>query len=568
MRAIRLLIPPCAVALLGAVLALAGPNAQAAQQPSPTPPAASSTTPPAIAQPTPPTDPLDRLQAALDAERDHRNKDAQSKKKKEARNSAEHNAAEYYKDKSERIQRVRNLPEAEKAAALADLVHDLHSTGRSDELVQVSGDLLDQAEKKRAAETVAYIERAEKTLQQTGETVLRAKEPKELDSSIQEIGRLIDSTPTHNNPANTGLYRLTNRLKGAVPFLHRWQDYLQAQARQDPEAAGNIMRSIASQTSISDDTPLVPRSEILARVPAEPASRELLTPNDADKQTEGETHAALREILAGTRTLDDIPAALGKLDELKKKPVRNPVFNAQASGLDAAVSALEALQAARRSLQADAEFSIAVPQLHPVLTGSSRGPEEEITRLRADLLALALPRVLGAGDEKPAPGERLEAVLRRLVEAARQRGDWDMVLRGVELSRQLGTTPGAYTSSDLSSEKEAFRQFRIGQTMESAGQAQQAAAAYLLALKTGVQDLPVSLIGERLGAIQKDHPQDYAAANTFILNQPAAAPKPATTTDTDARITTGYGIDPSGNLGGTVSISFNLVVPRRNPAGK
>ncbi len=151
---------------------------------------------------------------------------------------------------------------------------------------------------------------------------------------------------------------------------------------------------------------------------------------------------------------------------------------------------------------------------------SKPGLEPRLVALRAELIQMALPRLLDAPGEKAAAGEGVDVFLRRLIEAAKKRADWTAVVQGLDLSRSLATGNNAYATSN-GQETEAFKQFFTGLNMETAGQYQQAVIAYLNALRTGVQDLPTTVIGEHLAAIQREHPADYTTANTYSLNPPA-----------------------------------------------
>ena len=133
-------------------------------------------------------------------------------------------------------------------------------------------------------------------IKRAGEVVRRAKEPKELDGLTADFGHLQESQV----PSNGRDQRLQQRIQGSVSFLTRWQEYLAAQVRGDDQAVNNALRNLGENGY--NHPLLIPRSEVLARLPDSSASSGVRRPG---KHSHEDTTAATNEILDGTRNLNN-----------------------------------------------------------------------------------------------------------------------------------------------------------------------------------------------------------------------------------------------------------------------
>ena len=474
------------------LLAAAGANSARAQSPSP------------AASPTP--DPLAPVESALRDERE-----AIRQKAEEAAASSRYAADNF--DSSHRYlleQARQQLLRGEDDSALNTLAQ-IRAAAAGDKLVKACDTLIEQLRKTRAERESALESEADTLFKRAGDEVLRATQPKDLDATLHELTRLSGSRIRHSS-SDDNVGRILNHLQTAISFVNRWQDYLFSLGRGDETAAANILRGLADSTSTYSQFPIVPRSEILARLPT---SRSLDS-NTTTPRTRpaSEFNAAVAAILDETRTLDDLPAAVRKLSDLRKEAASD-----SNSDLGAALNGLQAMQKARLEIQSGMAVTI---DLSVGRGESSQHPavENKIIPLRAELIRLALPRLLNLPDEKPAANEGTNAFLRRLIDAARQRADWVTVQRGLDLSHAIALAQGTSFADDTR-ESEAFKGFLSGLNLETAGQYEPAVIAFFGALKSGTPSMPSALIGEHLDAIQKAHPKEFADGKSYVLNPPA-----------------------------------------------
>ena len=134
-----------------------------------------------------------------------------------------------------------------------------------------------------------------------------------------------------------------------------------------------------------------------------------------------------------------------------------------------------------------------------------------IVHLHGDLLLFALPRFLQLPDnEKPVSGETVETYMRRMTELARKNSDWDLLGRVLEARRQITLHVAGTWSSDALEHYSAFNSFQRARVAERAHQYAAAATLYQTALRQGGDFIPPEIIGERLDAIKKEHPVEFA----------------------------------------------------------
>lgn len=449
-----------------------------------------------------PADPLDALQKALHAEHEA---------KMHAGGPAAGGGRETYEARSylEGIRQSMSRGDDRNALSTIHQIEDMSST---EEVHRACAALVDKINKDHTAREQAYVTELDVAIKRAGEIALRAKDPKELDGPITDFNRLAESRTSSDNRDS----RTQQKIQGGINFLNHWQEYLAAHVKGDDAAATNALQNLGSGSS--GLTMFVPRSEVLARMPG------------SNRRPPAEVSAIVADVLDHTRTLDDIPATLSKLSEYGTHNNNGSTSFDGTTDLGVAVYNLQAIQKVRAELQAGIATTINVNTLRATEGSTRAGIEGKLTGLRAELIKATLPRLLDAADERPTEGESVNDFLRRLIELAKKRGDWPAVARGLDLGRNLAPGQNNYTTANAQ-ETEAFRQFFAGLNLEAAGQYAQAVLAYLGALKTGAQELPASVVGEHLAAIEKAHPQEFAEANAALLNPP---PSPS-------------GIDPARN---------------------
>ena len=100
------------------------------------------------------------------------------------------------------------------------------------------------------------------------------------------------------------------------------------------------------------------------------------------------------------------------------------------------------------------------------------------------------------------------------------REDWPLLQKGLTAQTYLnrnsliGSTTAGNISTGVDSLLAALNQ-------EAAGQYALAVVSYQNALKTSNTNIPAKLIGDKLAAIQKDHPKEYEQGMQLVLSPPA-----------------------------------------------
>lgn len=445
-------------------------------------------------------DPFDALQKALNAEH-------------EAKTRATAGAGREVYETRSYLESMRGALGRGEDATVLNTVNQIEATATTEEVRRACVAIAKKIDKDRIAREQAFAAEVDVAVKRAAEIILRAKSPKEIDGVIADFNRLSEPRA---GASSDGDNRMAQKLQGILSFLNGWQDYLDARARGDDQAATNALTSLGAADY--NHVQVVPRSEILTRLSGkgDPAGGH-------GRRTPAETNAAVAELLDRTRTLDDLPEILTKLGELASRGANGAPLDPSID-LATAIADLQALQRMRAELQSGIATTVSVNTLHA--EGSQRtGSEGRLTALRAEVIKEALPRLLDAADEKAAEGEGVGGLLRRLIERAKKRGDWVMVSRGIELGRGLATGESNHTSAS-EQETEAFRQYFAGLNLEAAGQYAAAVTAYLGALKTGARELPATVVGEHLAAIAKAHPKEFAEGNGEPADPPPAPAVP------------------------------------------
>jgi hypothetical protein len=114
----------------------------------------------------------------------------------------------------------------------------------------------------------------------------------------------------------------------------------------------------------------------------------------------------------------------------------------------------------------------------------------------------------------PKPGETVDAYIQRVADQAKAAGDVPLMTRARDVQRWLGA--GGYQGG--SENNPAITMFMAGQNQETAGQFMLAIMSYENALRIGRDDVPAKAIGDRLKALQTEHPGEFEEAMKNILN--------------------------------------------------
>lgn len=305
-----------------------------------------------------------------------------------------------------------------------NFVQSISSNEASEALRNACQSLAPQLRKEKTEKEEALNNEAEAEVRQACDLLFKISDPKELDDSRQSLARWLekrgDMPPMEvSNPRNE---RTRKSVQGALSFVTRWQDYLAARAAgTDERMLNETLRSLANNADTGVNLPLQ-RSAILALIRPTRAERPNPTPTAA-RTSAAEVSVALNAALDRAKTLDDLPTVIRDVQVIRDEQAGG--YNGtNANDLNAALAALQTYHQTYLEFRAGLRTSLdMMSNRYDISTRISGGIESHLVALRAQLVALELPRLLGAATEKPAPGESLDLFWRRLVDAAKKRGD-------------------------------------------------------------------------------------------------------------------------------------------------
>ncbi len=338
-------------------------------------------------------------------------------------------------------------------------------------------------------------------LQAARKAVEQAQAPADLDATLSTLGNLRKELASEFQTSK--MRPAQEELNNAQRFVTLWQNYLVAkQAGNAPEAMESL-RGLAN----SEGAALLPRSSILELLEKAKAAAKPAAPPEAEGVQGPAAYAELEKIAADTKSLDDLEGSMRRLREIRFGGQRNPDVSLAAQGF------LMSLESINRSYQQyKAGLPVMVSMLPPESGGGGTGPGNAVSgpvlsRLTADLILLTLPRYVGAPPDATAkPGESPQQLLTRLFQEAEARRDYPGMMRAAEARRTV-LRVGSFSRADT----DGFTSLLAAQNQEAAGQFLLAVVSYQAALNTGSDLVPAKVIGERLDALKRDHPEDFNA---------------------------------------------------------
>jgi len=321
-------------------------------------------------------------------------------------------------------------------------------------------------------------------IHRASDVVLKARKASDLDASLIELQRLA-AAPARFSSGNPERESAVSRLRDAARFVQQWQNYLWA---VEGEKFNNGIR-ILTDLAQTQQSPLdVPRSEILAR------ARSL----EGKDKAQVDTDAA--PILKSIHSLDDLPTALMQLRSGTHPPYQSQTLSNLVNGLDAVCKAYLA-------------FKEGVATTLPPTYWQTGDSNPIVTRLRAELLLLVLPRILGVEQrDSPKAGETVEGYLVRMRAVAIAHHDFELLSRTISAAREISASIAGPGQSLIGQDYTSFLCWREGQNAERAKRFLEAALAYRRALNSATSAVPIEFIGQRLDAIEKEHPNEYKQA--------------------------------------------------------
>jgi len=321
-------------------------------------------------------------------------------------------------------------------------------------------------------------------LRRASDVVLKARKASDLDASLIELHRLA-AAPARFSSGNPERESSVNRLRDAARFVQQWQNYLWA---VEGEKFSNGIR-ILTDLAQTQQSPLdVPRSEILARARSLEGKDKAQVDRDA------------APILQSIHSLDDLPTALMQLRSGTHPPYQSQPLSNLVNGLDSVCKAYLA-------------FKEGVATTLPPTYWQTGDTNPIVTHLRGELLLLVLPRILGVEQtDQPKAGETVEGYLVRMRAVAIAHHDFELLSRTISAAREISASIAGPGQSLIGQDYTSFLYWREGQNAERAKRFFEAALAYRRALSSATSAVPVEFIGQRLDAIEKEHPDEYKQA--------------------------------------------------------
>jgi hypothetical protein len=363
----------------------------------------------------------------------------------------------------------------------------------SDEVQEAVANVLAEIKKDRKEKADAEAVNLKALIQQAGAQILKAKKPEDLDDMIAQLQKSQGNRYGGGGitPGNQALYQ---QVAGALEFTKQWQDYLSHLATGQTELATRDLQSLSQNNNVSI---LIPRSKLLeleapGKMPAPITST----------STAPAAPSPVQVIFDDMKTLDDVEPAMQRLAPLR--PGNGEAQNAY--------NMLSQLLNDYHNLKAG------LPAQFNVNNSFGNGPTIPAP-IRTQFLLLTLQARFGSyKGPPPAPTEKPADFVSQVIADATSREDWALLQNAVQARSYLQQSPGlgysVINSGGLTSLVAASHQ-------EIAGQYALAVASYEMALKSDDPDIPAKAIGDKLAAIQRDHPKEYADGMQMTFSPPS-----------------------------------------------
>jgi hypothetical protein len=365
----------------------------------------------------------------------------------------------------------------------------------STEVQEATTNLLNEIKKERKEKTDAEIASVKALLTRAGTAITQAKKPEDLDDLIAEMGRHANNQ-YGGNSALQGDQELLRRLTSANEFVKQWQNYLAHMANGQTDLARNDLQNLSNNNGGEG---LLPRSKLLElEAPDKLIAQQGSKPAPAVSGPAAQAQA----LLDGMKTLDDIKPALPRLEQLCQgdmQALQN--VNNQLNQLEANYEDLKAGLPA----QSNINFNL----------GGINVP----AAIRSQFLLFTLQaRFDSYKGPSPAPGEKPADYIDRVIADATTRQDWNLLRLADAARANLSQNMGMGYTVNYGGGVESIV---AAAHLEAAGQFSLAVQSYETALKSDDPAIPAKIIGDRLAAIQRDHPKEFADGMQLIVNPPA-----------------------------------------------
>lgn len=390
-------------------------------------------------------------------------------------------------------------PERDETAneTLLTTLEQLSLTGPTDNLRALAKTLSAELKKEQAAREAAQVADLKKTIADAVKRTLAATKAAELDEPFAAVNKLMRANPRFVRAGtSTTISQLNQQLSQTANLIRLFQDYLTWVNADGPRRTRPYL-SLSGEFDLSE---FVPRSQILARIKE---LEKLGDANGADPEVSTEQwNKKVNELIAGVKKLDDLAGALKAIDAVRAPGSSSfSSFGTRSTDIDD----LRSFSTTYDQLKRGQATSITLPNptAHP-------GPNMAVLQtVRDQLIALALPRLLVLPEGTALkPGETPLTFLQHTMAQAKEKRDWPLLGRVVDVAQRFSFQVGTVTSDST-----ALTLFLAGYNQDRAQQYTQATTSYLATLKTGSQIVPPEYVGELLAALKKNHREEYDTAS-------------------------------------------------------
>ncbi len=366
----------------------------------------------------------------------------------------------------------------------------------STEVQEATTNLLNEIKTERKAKAAAEIADVKALLtarrpgHHPGEEARGPRQPDRGDGQAREQQR---KSELQGDP------ELSRQFSMGYEFVKQWQNYLAHMASGQTDQARNDLQNL-SNNNAGDS--LLPRSKLLELE----APDKLLARSGTTTPTTSAPALQAQAILDGLRTLDDLKPALAKLEPLRQS---------DASELQGIYGQLSEMRESYEDIKAGLPTHVNITYNYNNNVGSFSVPPI----LRRQMLMLTLyARFDSFRGPAPGPEEKPADFVNRVIADATTRQDWELLRRAATARASLTPDMG---SGYLTPYASGFESIIAAAHQEAAGQFTLAVQSYETALRSDDPAIPAKIIGDKLAAIQRDHPKEFAEGMQLTVTPPA-----------------------------------------------
>lgn len=370
------------------------------------------------------------------------------------------------------------------------------ATGNDTDVLKAANDLLSAVKADRDERIAAFRTELKTLLARTGEACLAAKTPADLDKALENLTAYRETNYANQRQIDPAGWQ---RGASAHRFVTRWQDYLM-EINSRRENRSDRITSVLNDLANMADPELMPRSRILALMPASTAPGQTSTPPvDPGPQ--------ISDILKKTVKLSDLGDAIEQLRKLRGGSYNQPI--------DEVITVLNSLVEIQGRITEGTLSLTSFQETNSRLTSSSRlSPEdrEAISRLRRALFLSAAGAYLKNAAGAPQADDSIESYIERSAAYAAKKDDWQLARSALEIYRGILGNISSATPQWVTSDFDSIGIYISARNQEQAGLYAQAIASYQRVLRGSGKLIPVADIAKRLDALRKSQPAAFEEA--------------------------------------------------------